>query len=404
VIFAPRKKIIQSRFKQRGNIISLFPPLPSGPPEIDTFALSQCIDMTPGSRSPVGVWVSEDGEKLGIADLNVTSPDKYQQFSMTTPHDLTTLTGVESTRNFTTPVRIAGFFFREDGLRYFSTSRSPNNFVTATASLNDLSPPFNLASQGQAFTFNIGTDPFGIHFTPDGLNCYIIRAGTTVWQIEMSSAWDLTTGVVNNTFVVTGEVTAGRGITFDSSGTRMFIVDVVDGIVESVIYQYNLLTPFDVSTAVFSGKSLGLEQSDATGCHMVGDDKLYICYAITAPIVGVCKFLLAGNFPPPPPPPLPIGNASDYYLFQISDANPGLSGGTRLDCFWKDDGTKVYAARQNSTIRQYAVSPPWGIDSGDWTFEASTGALIDLRSVWWSPDGTVLSQARRISTSSRVTV
>ena len=88
-------------------------------------------------------------------------------------------------------------------------------------------------------------------------------------------------------------------------------------------------------------------------------------------------------------PPIGIpGEASEYFLDEISNANPGFASGTRLDVFWIQDGTRLWSARQGGTIRQYDVSPAWGIDSGDWTLTFTSGAQPDNnRSIWWSPDG-----------------
>lgn len=94
--------------------------------------------------------------------------------------------------------------------------------------------------------------------------------------------------------------------------------------------------------------------------------------------------------------------SSGYSLSEISNANPGLSGGTRLDVFWKQDGTKVWTARQGDTIRQYAVSPAWSIvgSPSDWTFEFTTAPIGNLRSVWFSDDGTVFSICQRVPATS----
>ena len=74
MIFAPRKKIITSPFRQRGNIVAVFPGPPPGPPEINTFALSQTEDFSAvfGIDRLVGIWVSADGGKLVVADFNAT--------------------------------------------------------------------------------------------------------------------------------------------------------------------------------------------------------------------------------------------------------------------------------------------------------------------------------------------
>lgn len=100
-------------------------------------------------------------------------------------------------------------------------------------------------------------------------------------------------------------------------------------------------------------------------------------------------------------------NASQYFLDEISNANPGFASGTRLDVFWKQDGTRLWSARQAGTIRQYDVSPAWSIigSPSDWTLSFETPAIGNLRSVWMSADGTKFSICSRIpATAMRITV
>lgn len=125
---------------------------------------------------------------------------------------------------------------------------------------------------------------------------------------------------------------------------------------------------------------------------------------VTDPLVTSSPVVSGSIVGPPGGAVIPSEPASDYLTDEISNANPGLSSGTRLDCFWSQDGLKVWTGRQNSTMRQYDVSPAWGIQSGDWTLDFETGAISNFRSLWWSPDGTVFAHCQRIpSTSMRVT-
>ncbi len=102
--------------------------------------------------------------------------------------------------------------------------------------------------------------------------------------------------------------------------------------------------------------------------------------------------------------PFITAKPSNGYVLSEVQSNPGLSGGTRLDVFWKQDGLKVWTARQADTIRQYDVSPAWGIVPGDWVFDFTTGSISNLRSIWWSPDGNVFSECIRVpSFSVRIT-
>ena len=120
----------------------------------------------------------------------------------------------------------------------------------------------------------------------------------------------------------------------------------------------------------------------------LGGAGLEVGVAVVAPSVGV-----------------PV-NASQYFLDEISNSNPGLASGTRLDVLWRQNGLQAWDARQGGTIRQYDVSPAWSIvgSPSDWTSVFETPAITNLRSIWWSPDGTVFSECIRVpNTFMRIT-
>jgi len=83
--------------------------------------------------------------------------------------------------------------------------------------------------------------------------------------------------------------------------------------------------------------------------------------------------------------------------------NPEISTGSiRLDAFWKPDGTRVWTGFGTGfaeEVREYDVSPAWGIQPGDWTHVVTQPGFTDFRSMWWSPDGNFFSWMRRIPSS-----
>lgn len=108
----------------------------------------------------------------------------------------------------------------------------------------------------------------------------------------------------------------------------------------------------------------------------------------------------------------PVAPAADEYIeAEISAvANPGVSSGTRIDVTWSQDGLRVWDiildGSPSNSRRQYAVSPAWGIDLGDWTLNFTSGIGSNTqRSIWWSPDGNFVSFCfNAFSTNIRITV
>jgi len=89
--------------------------------------------------------------------------------------------------------------------------------------------------------------------------------------------------------------------------------------------------------------------------------------------------------------------ATGYVLDEVSSGHPEVpSVATRLDVFWRPDGTRVYTARQGAEMAQNDVSPAWGIQPGDWTNRVSAGGVTNLRSIWWSPSGNELFACVRV--------
>ncbi len=116
-----------------------------------------------------------------------------------------------------------------------------------------------------------------------------------------------------------------------------------------------------------------------------------------------------GAFAAIPPPPV-SSPATAYIQDEISaGANPGTGSGTRLDITWSQDGLKVWDIIINGSPshsqRQYSVSPAWGIDSGDWTLNFTSGiGNSNNRSIWWSPDGTFFSRCIRVVSGNQVNI
>ena len=98
-------------------------------------------------------------------------------------------------------------------------------------------------------------------------------------------------------------------------------------------------------------------------------------------------------------PVTPPGGAPNATAFVVSEdvPSPGGAGTFRLDAFWKPDGTRCFTCRGlNFEVAQNDVSPAWGIQPGNWTNFVTTANFSNIRSIWWSPDGTKLSVCTRV--------
>jgi len=124
-------------------------------------------------------------------------------------------------------------------------------------------------------------DPQGIAFNTDGTKMYMVGSSNdSVYQYTLNTAFDLSTASYDSvSFFVSGQDGSPRGITFNTDGTKMYVV----GISSDSVYQYTLNTAFDLSTASYDSVSLDVSgqdgsprgitfNTDGTKMYIVGDN------------------------------------------------------------------------------------------------------------------------------------
>ena len=130
---------------------------------------------------------------------------------------------------------------------YQFTLSTPSDVTTATYS--GLSS--SLASQGSA--------PRSIWFSPDGLRMYHAHYSQgRIFQSSLSTAWNISTRSYTGNSILIYPSLGGdpEGAVLSTDGTKMYVVGTNYG----YIYQYNLGTTWDVSTASYSGTRLYVSQ------------------------------------------------------------------------------------------------------------------------------------------------
>jgi len=130
-------------------------------------------------------------------------------------------------------------------------------------------------------------DPAGVFFKPDGLKMYVFDTDDSVYQYSLSPAWDTTSLSYDSvSFSFATQLGGGFPYTgvFNSDGTKLFLAaangSVLTATSEQRIWQYDLSSGYDLTTASYSGKFLSLGtvvETTPAGLEISADNsRLYV--------------------------------------------------------------------------------------------------------------------------------
>jgi sugar lactone lactonase YvrE len=226
---------------------------------------------------------------------------------------------------------------------------------------------FSVASQDN--------DPHGLAFKTDGTSFYIVgRTGDKVYQYDLSTAWDLSTASYASKSFSYGQ---GEGlpmcVRFKPDGTKMYIV----GLNNDTIYQYSLSTAWDVSTASYDSKSFSVTSQEASPSSFVFNSdgtKLILCGYSTDSLY---EYTLSTAYD--------ISTAS----YTSVSYNPSVTN--PFDMTVNSDGTKLYLISTAGEVSSYTLSTAYDISSASkdaTTFDSTGQTLTAADGIAFKSDGT----------------
>ncbi len=261
--------------------------------------------------------------------------------------------------------------------------------------------PWSLANVSFDTVINVSAEgsPSSVVFSVDGTKMYISGNVTdTIYQYTVLTPWDLATAsYATNKFVDVSLVAGGiSGLAFKPDGTKMYVASRNS----AKIFQYSLLTAWDVSSATYDIVLLNVVAQDVSPSdvffkpdgltmYIMGDanDTIYqytltVAWDLTAASYATISFMETQNTQPlgmeisvdgtklflvgtsgaPSTPavyqytlvtPWLISSANyDAVLFDTASENIGITGITM-----KNDGTKMYISgvSANKEVNQYSL-------------------------------------------------
>ena len=398
------------------------------------YSLSTAWDMSTASydsvsfsfssqeTNPYGLLFNNDGTKMFITG---NTSDATFQYSLTTAWDLSTASydsvSLDHTTVMTDPF---GTRFNSDGSKFYvvasndtiyqySTTLTTKSLDLSTGSVFEVTPtsdievnlsnpvdsgtvsqatllldgaadvtPYDLANAAyDSVSLNVGTqglNPYGLELGDSGSKLYSLSfSNDTVYQYDLSTAWDLSTAsYASKSFSVTSTSPEPQSLRFSSDGTKFYVTDNN----AQEVNQYNCSTAWDVSTAshatVFSVSSQG---SEPAGLAFKTDGtKMYVAFASGTDSIAEYNLTTAWD----------LSTASYSQNSTVINTTNNTSG-----IMFSNDGTRLYTSCRFTTdaINEYSLSTAWDVSTLSYVQNFLVGTEDgDPADLYVKPDGTKL--------------
>jgi hypothetical protein len=230
-----------------------------------------------GDSFPKGVGFKTDGTKMYVVGVGT---DSIYQFSLSTAWDVSTASYDSVSLSVSAQDGSGwGLFFKSDGLTFFMLGNNNTRMYQYSMSTAwDLSTA-SYASKSYLLTSGVGANNNRAGFVrADGLRMYVAdRTSKIMYQHNLSTAWDVSTAAAPaasydlDTSVAFGSEV--QGLAFTPDGLRLFALDS-----DGYIMEYSLSTAWDLGTISFVQKSSYLGRSQASDLEFAegGDSIFYV--------------------------------------------------------------------------------------------------------------------------------
>ena len=323
------------------------------------------FDTTAQDGAPESIFFKPDGTKMYVVGKTADEVNEYELSTPWSPSTATFANLIDITTEDSNPT---GIYIRDDGLKFWICGYTNDRIYQysmstawdiSTASYDNI----NLfVGSGNSLGF-VQNSPDGIYFKYDGTVLYIIgRSGDFIHQVDLSTPWDVSTASYSGNS--TGRLDINppeanpRDIGINSSGTLLYWV----GINTDQLFIYRLSTPWDITSGVEIDR---FAYNNPTGLYVSPDEDNFYLVNISDDIVS--RFVR--------PSPL-TGN--EYYIHKIDDDNINL-----CDTF-KNSTTKLpvvvsFASTGSSSQNISPINPRIkSVKNNNLVFDLSDSSLVDM--------------------------
>jgi len=197
---------------------------------LDNIAFDSSLDISAQGATPTGIAFKPNGDRLFVPE---TLSDTVQQYSLSTPYDVSTATfdlSFDISTEETAPKDVA---LRPDGSQLYVIGISSDAIQQYS-----LSTAFDISTA----TFDTSLDvsaqdvsPQALDFRPDGTRLYVLGNNTlNLFEFSLSTAFDVSTATLDTSFDVSPQSSSVKAVTFKPNGDHLYVIGTID----DNIYQY----------------------------------------------------------------------------------------------------------------------------------------------------------------------
>lgn len=202
-----------------------------------TITYDQTLDISAVSPTCLDLALSGDGLRLYLLESNGT----ISKYTLSSNYDLTTATYDGDAARFVPPFSYStasGLFLKDDGTKFWIA----RNASIDTIYEYEMSSAYDLTTATLSGTLNISseiTSPSNLRFKSDGSKMYVNSLEDIVYQYTLTTDWDVTSAVYDNvTLDTSSETSSGRGLFISPDGEKLFSSDTTT----ERIYQYDIIS------------------------------------------------------------------------------------------------------------------------------------------------------------------
>ncbi|OGL31889.1 hypothetical protein A3F64_00595, partial [Candidatus Saccharibacteria bacterium RIFCSPHIGHO2_12_FULL_42_8] len=241
----------------------------SGAYDVSTANFTQSFSVAAQEITSTGMAFNGTGTKMYVIG---TTGDDVNEYNLSTPYDISTATYLQVFSIATQDTNPQSISFNTNGTEMYivgTTNDTVHEYTLSSAYNVSTARPSSVSVSSQ------DTTPNGVVYNDDGTKMYVVGSTSDrVYEYDLSTAYDATTATYLQSFLVSGQDGVPQGIAFNSDGTKMFMA----GSNSDRINEYSLSTGFDVSTATYiQNLFINPQDTNATGVTFNGDgSKMYM--------------------------------------------------------------------------------------------------------------------------------